>query len=538
MVEELFENDERRRRRTVAVVTAVALLVLLACGALLYPRLEGLLRPQQQEAVGPFASTNDVAVTRGPLTQMMLLAGSVEPQRTAKLSFRTASGTVSAVYVVSGDLIQEGQPLVELDAAALQRELAKVRGELAEAKANLDKLRDDRGLSKRIALEQELSKARLNLEATRRELELLSAGKGTLLEKRAKAAARLGSAQEALVDLREGQQHRDALERLRIAADLAEIEHGPAAWVQNPSEEDLDRAWLLRIAMLNTRDVYNQALLQHEMDIRAAEHTVAVAGRELRDLDDRIAAGSSAVELDKRKASVMQAEARVRQLQDQLRAMDEGTPDPDVAKAQAQVVKLEGRLTQAEASLQEARLVAPFSGVVGEVRVVPGATIVPGSELVTLYSAVDLRVVVSVNEMDVEQLVEGTEVLLGFDAFPGESLTGRLGEIPRYGVYQNGLTVYRVYVKLDPRALALRAGMSATVSVPLGHKDNVLRVPTMAVQYDAEGPFVLVVKEGKPARRSVQIGISDGIQTEIISGVQEGDIVRVQLFYPIGPMYR
>ena len=540
MDEDRFDMDERRRRRVTSVVAAIALVALLICGVVVYPRLRAWLQPQEtvEKVASGQTETNDVAVTRGQLTQMLLLGGALEPQRTAKLSFAAASGQVLMVYVDVGMSVEEGQLLLELDQAALQRELAKVRGELLTARADLDELVEDRGLIKRIQLEEDLRQARLSLEQVRRELDRFGSGKDTPEEKRTRAEAALIAAKAALTDLREGQQYRDALESQRITADLAEIEHGPYAWVQNPSEEDRDREWLLRIAMFNTRDAYNQALLQHDMAVRAAEHGVVLAQRELQRITDEIGAGSSAVELEKRQTAIQRAEARVQQLQDQLAAMDADAPDPDVAKAQATVVKLEGRAADAEASLKEAQMAAPFAGIVSDIRVGPGSVVAPGVELMTLYSASDLRVMVQVNEMDIGQLVQGQEVRVSFDAFPGQPLSGTLGEIPGYGTYQNGLTYFKVAVAIEPGELELRTGMSANVSVPLASKESVLLIPTMAVQRNAEGSFVLVVKNGKTSQRQIEIGISDGIQTEVVSGLEEGETVRVMLQYPIGPIYR
>ena len=177
-------------------------------------------------------------------------------------------------------------------------------------------------------------------------------------------------------------------------------------------------------------------------------------------------------------------------------------------------------------------------GIVSEVRVAPGATVAPGVELLTLYSATDLRVMVYVNEMDIGQIMQGQEVQLSFDAFPGQSTPGTLGEIPRYGTYQNGLTVFKVATAFETGEMELLSGMSANVSVPLARKDDVLLIPTMAVQRDAEGSFVWVVKNGKTTQRRIETGISDGIQTEVVKGLEEGETVRVVLQYPIGPIYR
>ncbi len=308
MEKDRFEIEDRRRRRLSTAASLVALLALIVCGVVMYPRLKGLLQPEAELKEARPLDTNDVTVARGPLTQNLLLGGVVEPKLTARLSLAAGSGPVAMVYVGPGMAVEEGQLLLELDEAVLQRTLATVRGDLLEARIELDELLADRGLTKRIEIEEALHKAGQNLELARRELDLFTTGKGTPEDNKVKAAAALTAAQETLTDLREGKERRDALESLRIAADLAQIEHGPYAWIQNPSEEDRDRTWLLRITMLNTRDTYDQAVLQHTMDIRAQEQKVVLAQRELQKINAQIGAGSATIELEKRQAAVQQAE--------------------------------------------------------------------------------------------------------------------------------------------------------------------------------------------------------------------------------------
>ncbi len=537
MNDDQWEASEKRRRRAgvITVLVVIAALVLLAW--VLYPRLGSLLQPAGGSELTQSATTEDVRVQRGPITKVLQLAGQVEPSRKAKLAFRAAQGKVVALYVLPGQDVEEGQVLVELDAAALQRALATARGELLDARLELDALLEDRGLTKRIGLEEDLRDARAALETAQRELASHQKGKGTPQEERTRAAADLAKAREDLDLLRESKERKETLEGLRVAADLAEIEHGPYAWIANPSEEDRDRTWILGIDMLNKRGEYDQAVLQYAMDIRAADQDVAKAERALQALDREIAAGSPAIELMKREAAVKQAQAKVDSLQAQLQALDEGLPDVDVAKAQATVTKLEGKTADAEAAVAEAKIVAPFAGVVDDLRIQPGDIAAPNSQLMILYSISSYHLLAQVNEMDVTQLKEGQSVTVTFDAFPGQQATGQLGEIPRYGTYQNGLTVFQVQVAFDPGDLALRMGMSANVSVPLFRKDDVVLVPTMAVQRDADGLFVIVVEGRQTQQRRVQLGISDGINTEVISGLQPGEVVRIVMQVPIGPVY-
>jgi multidrug efflux pump subunit AcrA (membrane-fusion protein) len=142
------------------------------------------------------------------------------------------------------------------------------------------------------------------------------------------------------------------------------------------------------------------------------------------------------------------------------------------------------------------------------------------------------------SEADVALVHAGQEVELTFDAFPGETLPGSLGEIPGFGTYDNGLTLFDLKVSFDPSVLPLRVGMGATVGVPLQRKEDVLIIPVMAVQRDDQGPFVFVVNGKKTERRRVELGISDGINIEVTSGLEQGEVLRVALLGPIQPFYQ
>jgi len=522
-------------RRLAAAIGVVVLAVLLVLGWAFYRQLASLFRPTAFVPASEIAESQDVRVQRGPITKVLRLLGTVHPGRQARLAFQAAKGRVVAIPVQMGQEVEAGQTLIELDTAALQRDLVKAQAELQKARRELAALLEERGLTKRIQLQEELRQARLTLDQAKRDLQAYEAGKATPQEKRAQAAAALAAAQAELAALRESEQRQEELAQLQVSYNLAENEHGPYVLIPNPSEQDLDKAWLLRIEMLNRRDVLDQARLQYEMDIRAAEQEVVLARRALATLDAEIAAGSPASEQNKRKAAVLQAEAQVQQLQAQLVALDEVGLDVDVAKAQAAVLKLEGKVADAEAAVREAVLVAPFAGVVEEIKVEPGATVSPGSEVVSLFSTSSLYVLARVNEVDIAQLQAGQTAEVTFEAFPGQSCAGQVGEIPSFGTYENGLTVFDVRVTVDVADLPLRLGMSATIQVPLFRKEDVVIVPTMAVQQDGEGFFVILVEGTRTERRRVRVGISDGINVEILEGLESGDVVRALLQGPIFP---
>ena len=538
-----MEQKQRTRiglsPRRLAVLLGLAVVVLLAVLAVVFGReLGNLLRPSYRSpAELGSVETEDVAVQRGEITEVLRLYGTLQPLRQTKLAFQVAQAEVVDVPVSAGQEVTAGQVLVQLDSAALERQLAKVRNELLEAQRELTEVTRGGSLAKRIELQDQLRKAREALEDAEENWQAWESGDNTPSARRSQAAADLAHARLDLEVLRASKERKQELDQLLVAYNEAEVRHGPYVLIQNPSEQDRDIELILRNEMLDRQEVLEGARLQYEMDIRAAEQAVKLAERAQRDLERELAAGSMEADRKLLQATRQQASARVQSLEAQLEALDENAPDVDVAKAQAKVVKLQGQLADAEAAVSEATLVAPFDGVVNQVDAVIGMVATPGSPLVGLWDMSSLHVLARVNEVDAVRLSEGQEVQLTFEAYPEQTLNGRLGPVPGYGTYENGLTWFDVQVSYSSGDLPLMMGMGANVEVPLASKEDVLLVPAMAVQRDGEGAFVLVVQGKKTERRRVQLGVSDGIHTEVMRGLEEGEVVRVVLRGPVYPTY-
>jgi multidrug efflux pump subunit AcrA (membrane-fusion protein) len=106
--------------------------------------------------------------------------------------------------------------------------------------------------------------------------------------------------------------------------------------------------------------------------------------------------------------------------------------------------------------------------------------------------------------------------------------------VPLQGTLSQNIVTYEVPVSLEgTEGVTLKAGMTANLKITVGKKENVLLVPAMAVQYDEGLPTVLVQdnSNASPAATNVEVGLSDGTYTEIVRGLNEGDLV-VIVFTP------
>jgi RND family efflux transporter MFP subunit len=218
------------------------------------------------------------------------------------------------------------------------------------------------------------------------------------------------------------------------------------------------------------------------------------------------------------------------QVEADLAALGERVDPVALAKAQAKVLKLEGQVADAEAALADSQLVAPFDGTVLDVKAVPQGMASTGAEMVTLADTSAYVVVANLSEFDIARVSEGLEVMLGFDAFgPETKIPGRLGEIPKYGRYENGVATFPVSIAIDNLEMQVLEGMGATINVPLGVRTDVLTIPAAAVEYWGTENFVNVVVGDTVERRAVVLGVGDGVTVEVLEGLAEGDVVRVRL---------
>jgi HlyD family secretion protein len=191
-------------------------------------------------------------------------------------------------------------------------------------------------------------------------------------------------------------------------------------------------------------------------------------------------------------------------------------------------------VTDAEAALAGTQLVAPFDGTILETNVSAGDQVTANTAILTLANLKALQVVASVDETTIREVSEGQDAVITFDAFPGQSFTGKVLAVPLQGALQGDVMVYDVPLSLiGAENLSLLVGMTANVEIQEGQATDALLVPTLALQQSNNLYQVLVPNTTDPNAAAeavpVEIGLSDGTYTQITKGLNAGDSVVVQL---------
>jgi len=184
-------------------------------------------------------------------------------------------------------------------------------------------------------------------------------------------------------------------------------------------------------------------------------------------------------------------------------------------------------LEQARRQLAEATITAPFNGLVGSVYVDEKDTVTAAIKIIHLIDPSSMELKVQVDEIDVPEVKPGQRAIIEVDALLALPLEGKVSFISLLPTEEAGVRVYDVKIMFDvPESIGLRTGMSADADIVIAERNNVLLVPDRAIKQDSKGnPIVSVMVNGQIEERTVVTGISDGYQTEIADGLEEGEMV-------------
>ncbi|HKD85675.1 MAG TPA: efflux RND transporter periplasmic adaptor subunit [Terriglobales bacterium] len=210
-----------------------------------------------------------------------------------------------------------------------------------------------------------------------------------------------------------------------------------------------------------------------------------------------------------------------------------------VAQAQAQVKKDEASLTPFEEQLSYTTITAPIDGVVlsrdVEVGDAVSSILVLGSGatlVMTLGDTSEVYVKGKVDESDIGKVYLGQPARIRVETFKDKTFTGHVTKISPMGVEKDNVTTFEVRVSITNPGGELKAEMTANAEILLDEHHNVLMIPEGAIMYDKDknASVDIPVPSAKDGMKKipVKIGISNGVKTEVASGLKEGDQVVLQ----------
>ena len=228
-----------------------------------------------------------------------------------------------------------------------------------------------------------------------------------------------------------------------------------------------------------------------------------------------------------------------------LAKLKAGADALDIASAQLTVKQRENALLDARQNLDDYYINAPFSGVIAVVNVKNTDSVTSGTVVATLITKQKIAEI-ALNEVDAAKIKVKDKATLTFDAIDGLTLTGEVAQIDTVGTVTQGVVTYDVKISFDTQDERVKPGMSVSAAIITQIKQDVLTVENSAVKSKGSSHYVEVfdtpisgVESGQgvpsvvlPRQQTVEIGLSNDTQTEIVSGLKEGDQVVVRIIAP------
>lgn len=198
-------------------------------------------------------------------------------------------------------------------------------------------------------------------------------------------------------------------------------------------------------------------------------------------------------------------------------------------------------LRQKQDALADYYIRAPFDGTIAALEVKKGSTAGNGDAVAILITKQKIAEL-SLNEVDAAKIKVGNKVTLTFDAIEALTLTGTVAQIDTLGTVSQGVVSYTVKIGFDSQDERIKPGMTVNAAIITDARQDVLMVPSSAVRTQGGTNFVQifdppvpetggtqgVVPERPPQQVPVEVGISDDVNTEIVSGLVEGEQVAVR----------
>ena len=224
-------------------------------------------------------------------------------------------------------------------------------------------------------------------------------------------------------------------------------------------------------------------------------------------------------------------------------------------KARQQAATSRESVQKAQTNLGYATITSPIDGVVLSKSVEEGQTVAASFNTPELFTIAqdltDMRVIADIDEADIGGVKEGQRVTFTVDAFPEDKFEGQVTQVRQQATTESNVVTYEVVISAPNKDLKLKPGLTANVTIYTMEKNGVLAAPAKALRFtpneallqegqqieDVEAAQKVWTLEGNTFKaHAVQTGTTNGMMTEIVSGIDEGTEVLVDFSISGGDM--
>lgn len=481
-------------------------------------------------------------VRRGAVAKTVSVAGSVISGQKFELGFLTP-GIVKDVKVKVGDIVKADDLLVVQDVSVLEAQANQARASIASASAMLNKTKNALRPTDINVLNQSLNNARVALTTARNNLQ--EAYRSQSFD-RTNAEVALRAAESAYQNASQGYQAQiNVIDQGLIGAQQTfgnatnALSNAQSAYSQmlnlynagQTTFAQLQQAQLTLSAANSTymlaRTAYDTAVQQANLQKISARSSLDAAEAQLNSARAAYNSAGNGVDLKISSAqnAVNAAEAAYNLAYAQYQQALAPAHGADISSASAQVAAAVASLRIVEAQIAKATIKAPIDGVITAVNAKSHEISPLSSPAIVIETGSAFQAEAFVSEMDVQKVLPGAKVKISLDALPGLEVEGVVATVDPSATIMLGVVNYKIKIALPVEVAGLKSAMTADLEILTDKRENVLFVPRKAVtKTDAEYTVKILADNAKDfTERVVEVGLVGDSETEIISGLTEGD---------------
>jgi HlyD family secretion protein len=406
---------------------------------------------------------------RGTLTANVGATGTVRAGQSANLTWQT-SGRVESVNGKIGAKVQTNDVLASLVQTSMSQGIILAEADLISAQKNLADL---------MASSTSLAVAQQNL---------------------ANAKQAVKDAQDKVSGITYDRASTNLVQQTSASIDLAKVEVAKA--------EDAYKAYASKPDGDSTKA---QALL-----------TLTNARQKLTDLTNKYnwyTGKATTLDADKYRANLAVAQAQQADAQREVDRLSNGPSADDIAAAKA-------RVAAAQSTINQSKIIAPFSGVITQAEPLPGDLVTPSQTAFRLDDLAHLLVDLQISEVDINNVTVGQAVTISFDAVQGKAYTGTVSKISQAGDSSGSGVNFTVTVELSQADELVKPGMTAAVNITVREIKDALLVPNRAVRTLNGQRVVYILVNNKPQSVNIRLGATSDTNSEVVGGdLKDGDLI-------------
>lgn len=495
-------------------------------------------------------------VTTGAVKTSITATGQIEPLATVEVK-SNVGGELKDISVNEGDRVTAGQVIAHIDAADASSSLEQSKADLDSANAKVAQAQES------LTMQQKQYASQLTSA-----IEAVSAAKNRLAQAETQAKLQpqltdnnISSARSALAAAQTSHnQLKDVTIPQQILAARTALEQAKANYkyadsdlqrqnellkkgyvAQSVQDAADQRFQIVKAQLESAQDKYDSVRDDTAHDLVASQSKVDQASTALSSAEaNRVQDSLKQQDVDAARIALRQAQAS----QDSVKAAiaQIAIKAGDITTANAGVKKTEASVSNARTQLGYTTITAPSSGIVMKKYVEKGTVVAGGKSNsasagsgVTLLDIADMSkiyVTVNIDETDIAQVSVGQAVEISVDAYADDLFNGQVTKIAPSTVTEQNITTIPVTVEISTTDERLKPGMNATCDFITGRTGEVVLVPTAALSVSKTTGTVLVLEKGKPVIRKVQTGLADNSNTQIIAGLQAGEVLITEVTDP------